>query len=491
MSAQEIASLRRLDANHDGKLETREIPRNDLPVVMRLAELADLNTKRPLPIKKLESAVAKLAKQGRDGRKGDKKDGNQNSSGVPGFGNGAGLTFLPGFGATPDEVTTADLQLAKESLKRFDRDDDGVLTEREARRLRLSGKTMRFDRNNDERLDEFEVAAALAAHRASGRKFNPENDDDDDDRRDRRRRDRDDDERRDRDRNRDGRDRRREISRLAEGIMDHYDVDGDGSLSPLECELAGHDMQLTDVNGDQAVSEDELEAWISENYPEPEEEQSSMELPQWFLDKDTNGDGQVAMFEFERKWTDDRAAEFESYDTDSDGIITRREVLVAATIKGDYRNNVALVIPAESTVVSEIEITDDFILADLNVHVWITHSRDEDLEIYLIAPSGDRIELADDVGGGDDNFDGTIFDDEASEDLEDGDPPFAGRYRPSRGRRSQLPHLESLYNRENPSNIRGRWQLQVINEDSDRPGMLHRWALTAERRGRTRNRVQP
>jgi hypothetical protein len=59
-------------------------------------------------------------------------------------------------------------------------------------------------------------------------------------------------------------------------------------------------------------------------------------LPQgifeWFSEKDTDGDGQVTMAEFAqgRKWTDTRAAEFDSYDLNHDGVITPAECLKAA-----------------------------------------------------------------------------------------------------------------------------------------------------------------
>jgi hypothetical protein len=50
-------------------------------------------------------------------------------------------------------------------------------------------------------------------------------------------------------------------------------------------------------------------------------------LPSWFIEKDTNGDGQITMDEYTPVWTPDKAAEFDRYDLNHDGIITAEEVL--------------------------------------------------------------------------------------------------------------------------------------------------------------------
>jgi hypothetical protein len=52
-------------------------------------------------------------------------------------------------------------------------------------------------------------------------------------------------------------------------------------------------------------------------------------LPDWFLDKDADGDGQIGMAEFASRWTQDAAAEFDRYDLNHDGIITAAECLKA------------------------------------------------------------------------------------------------------------------------------------------------------------------
>jgi Ca2+-binding EF-hand superfamily protein len=52
-------------------------------------------------------------------------------------------------------------------------------------------------------------------------------------------------------------------------------------------------------------------------------------LPEWFLEKDRDGDGQVSMAEFADEWTADVAAEFNRYDLNHDGIVTAAECLKA------------------------------------------------------------------------------------------------------------------------------------------------------------------
>lgn len=58
-------------------------------------------------------------------------------------------------------------------------------------------------------------------------------------------------------------------------------------------------------------------------------------LPQWFLDKDSDGDGQVTMAEFLKNLTPAEAADFERLDLNRDGIITAAECLKAERRHGD------------------------------------------------------------------------------------------------------------------------------------------------------------
>lgn len=55
------------------------------------------------------------------------------------------------------------------------------------------------------------------------------------------------------------------------------------------------------------------------------------DLPDWFYDKDADGDGQVTMAEFSSHWTPETATEFNRYDLNRDGIITAAECLKILT----------------------------------------------------------------------------------------------------------------------------------------------------------------
>jgi hypothetical protein len=52
-------------------------------------------------------------------------------------------------------------------------------------------------------------------------------------------------------------------------------------------------------------------------------------LPDWFLEKDANHDGQITMAEYigNGTWTPEKLAEFARYDLNHDGIITAAECL--------------------------------------------------------------------------------------------------------------------------------------------------------------------
>jgi len=50
-------------------------------------------------------------------------------------------------------------------------------------------------------------------------------------------------------------------------------------------------------------------------------------LPEWFMHKDADADGQITMAEFASEWSRERATEFDRYDLNHDGIITAAECL--------------------------------------------------------------------------------------------------------------------------------------------------------------------
>lgn len=157
-----------------------------------------------------------------------------------------------------------------------------------------------------------------------------------------------------------------------------------------------------------------------------------------------------------------------------------RTVLSAVTILADdgitpqtFENTTPLAIRDADTVESTITIpaSDDFPIADLDVQLDISHKYDADLDAYLIYDDGNgttrEIMLFTDVGGKDDNFTGTILDDEAETPITSGSAPFTGRYRPE-GALSAVDGLRAS----------GTWTLRITDDLKGAAGTLNFWSLT-------------
>jgi subtilisin-like proprotein convertase family protein len=110
-----------------------------------------------------------------------------------------------------------------------------------------------------------------------------------------------------------------------------------------------------------------------------------------------------------------------------------------------------------------IDITDHFIIYDLDVGIRVAHTNVIDLQIFLRSPSGTRICLnMFDVYGLDKfprdenykDYTGTIFDDEAQGPVKEAEAPFTGRFRPID------PYKLSEFDGED---IYGAWRLQIYD----------------------------
>jgi serine/threonine protein kinase/tetratricopeptide (TPR) repeat protein/streptogramin lyase/subtilisin-like proprotein convertase family protein len=99
---------------------------------------------------------------------------------------------------------------------------------------------------------------------------------------------------------------------------------------------------------------------------------------------------------------------------------------------------------------STLTIADAVEIRDLNVTLDISHTYDEDLDVFLIAPDGTRVELFTDVGADGDDFSGTTLDDQAPQSILFGTAPFAGKFRPE-GRLADL----------NGKSAQGIWTLEI------------------------------
>ncbi|WP_282069204.1 reprolysin-like metallopeptidase [Olleya namhaensis] len=124
---------------------------------------------------------------------------------------------------------------------------------------------------------------------------------------------------------------------------------------------------------------------------------------------------------------------------------------------GIYTDSVAQNISASgagNTVVSTVNIPEDFPITDVNVTVDITHTWSADLDITLTSPNGTVVELTSDNGSSGDNYTGTIFDQEGTDGLiTAGAAPFTGSFIPEGD-------LSTLYGEMSA----GDWVLTIVDD---------------------------
>ncbi|MBL0138101.1 MAG: CotH kinase family protein [Bacteroidetes bacterium] len=104
-----------------------------------------------------------------------------------------------------------------------------------------------------------------------------------------------------------------------------------------------------------------------------------------------------------------------------------------------------------------------------SVTINITHTQDRDIDCYLAAPDGTRIELTTDNGGTGDNYTNTTFRHDASQSITAGSAPFSGTYAPE----------QNLWGVNNGQNGNGTWQLRVIDDSNNGiTGSVVSWSIT-------------
>jgi Ca2+-binding EF-hand superfamily protein len=161
------------------------------------------------------------------------------------------------------------------------------------------------------------------------------------------------------------------VRQYAKSLLQQYDKNKNGVLEPDEWKEMRGDVKAADINGDGKITLEELTNWLikqgqqsGHSHGESRESRDSRGpgegrgsssssgkdkrspyrfstaterlpsgLPDWFLQKDADADGQVSMAEFATEWTDAKVAEFRRYDLNGDGVITAAECLAVEKAK--------------------------------------------------------------------------------------------------------------------------------------------------------------
>lgn len=108
-----------------------------------------------------------------------------------------------------------------------------------------------------------------------------------------------------------------------------------------------------------------------------------------------------------------------------------------------------------------INVADSFTISDVNVTLDISHTWNDDLDIFLISPAGTRVELSTDNGGDGDNYNAT-FDDASGNTLPTTNTTVSGIFSPE-GNLSD-------FNTENSS---GNWTLEITDDTNQDGGTIN------------------
>lgn len=278
-------ALEEWDEDGDGVVTKEEAPGNAWEFIQRRAESAGLDAKDRVSIAELSGKDQKTEKEGSD-RSRDKKVSSKNNSSEKAnpmaFGSSADLKLPPGF----DSVEAND-------------------TKEKSTSARSSSSRNSTSSKKDDSKDDYSKARSYA-----------------------------------------------------DGLIKQYDKNKSGALERDEWKDIRGEPAKADPNKDGVITRDELtnrmlynirkkksgskpekgrepksrdedrEAVKRETYRfTPPQERLPEGLPSWFKSKDKNGDGQVAMHEYNRRWTDRSTREFTRYDKNGDGVVTPDEVV--------------------------------------------------------------------------------------------------------------------------------------------------------------------
>lgn len=130
-------------------------------------------------------------------------------------------------------------------------------------------------------------------------------------------------------------------------------------------------------------------------------------------------------------------------------------------------DDVPLSIPDNGgSATSALVVPDAIAISDINVTLDISHTRDADVDAFLIGPDGTRVELFTDVGGNGYHFQATSLDDEAGMAITSGSAPFSGSFRP-----------EGSLSDFDGRSAQGTWTLEITDDRRWYAGTLNSWSI--------------
>ncbi len=120
--------------------------------------------------------------------------------------------------------------------------------------------------------------------------------------------------------------------------------------------------------------------------------------------------------------------------------------------------------------------------ANISIKLNITHTWNGDLKLWLEAPNGDLLGLANAVGGSTDNFTNTIFSDAGSEQIPATGAPYTGSYKPWQ---TSFSICSAIMNKTSFASIgngainpNGSWKLRVADAAAADIGTINNWSIT-------------
>ncbi len=134
------------------------------------------------------------------------------------------------------------------------------------------------------------------------------------------------------------------------------------------------------------------------------------------------------------------------------------------TTTNTYTSSSAESIRPQSLTVSSVTVPAGTV-SNVQVRLNASYPYDRDLYVYLISPTGKTIALDYNRGGWSANFSNTVFSDQASTPIADGQAPFSGSYKP-----------EAALSQLIGTPAGGTWRLAIRNYGS-RYGTLQNWSL--------------